>query len=123
MTDRIIENYICTQCGNRGNTSNIILKNGRADDKVRSEQLENMEIKVRDHNIKKSVIPFIKTKQWDVQIVYDKVLKKDFWMICENSGMSYTGYVMWKPVTKDRVSSKGDFLYIDCPKCKERVYL
>jgi len=82
-----------------------------------------MKIKCRDHNIKKSVIPFLKTKEWDVTIIRDEVLKTDFWMVCKNLGMSYTGYTLWKPVTKDRVSAKGDFLYIKCPKCKERVYL
>lgn len=122
-SDRRIHNYICTQCGKRGNTLNIDVKGVKGNDEIRNDQLKNMEIKCRDHNIKKSSIPFIKTKEWKVIPLWDDVLKKTFWFVCQDSGQSMTGYTIWKPITKDKVSEKEDFLYIECPKCKERVYL
>lgn len=115
--------YICTNCGNRGNTSHIEVIVVKNDHETRKKQLENMERKVREHNIKKSKIPFLKTKLWSVEPIYDEILKKDFYMVCEDNGMSLTGYTMWKSVTKDKVIIDKDFLYINCPKCKERVYL
>ena len=115
--------YICTNCGKRGNTSDIKVMWVKNDDEIRKKQLENMERKVREHNTKESKIPFLKTKLWDVQPIYDEVLGNKFWMVCEDDGMSMTGYIIWKPATKDKVSVDTGFLYINCPKCKERVYL
>lgn len=122
--------YICTNCGKRGNTLDIKVFSVTNDDEVRQKQLENMEQKVREHNwnVKDSIIPFLKIKRWDVQPIYDEVLGKDFWMVCEDNGLNRNGlnrngYNMWKPVTKDKVSADSRFLYINCPKCNERVYL
>jgi len=35
-----VQNYICTQCGNRGNTSNIDVKGVHGSDEIRNKQLE-----------------------------------------------------------------------------------
>ena len=48
--------YICTNCGKRGNTSDIQVMYVKNDDEIRKKQLENMERKVREHNIKESKI-------------------------------------------------------------------